>query len=94
MECYNKLEDEFILYSKNDCKFCDLSKQLLLDEGYSYEIIMCDNYLKEDREGFLKRMEEKIGYSYTTFPMIFHKDSFVGGYTELVKKVEQMECFK
>ena len=83
----------FLVYSKSDCKFCDLTKQLLLDEGYNYEIIICDNYLKDDRDEFLKRMEEKIGHEYKTFPMIFHKDKFVGGYKELVKKVEEMSCF-
>jgi glutaredoxin len=86
--------EDFVIYSKSECKFCELSKQLLLDEGFVYEIIMCDNYLLDDREGFLKRMEEKIGSEYKTFPMVFYKDKFVGGYNELVKKVEQMACFK
>jgi glutaredoxin len=87
------MDQDFVVYSKTDCKYCDLSKQLLLDEGFSYEFIICDNWLLDDREGFLKRMEEKIGREYKTFPMIFYKDSFVGGYKELVKKVEEMSCF-
>ncbi len=85
---------EFILYSKSDCRFCELAKQLLLDEGYKYEIIMCDDFLKEDRNGFLEKMETKIGHPYKTFPMIFYKDQFIGGYTELVKEIEKMDCFK
>jgi glutaredoxin len=88
------MSEDFVVYSKTDCKFCDLSKQLLLDEGFGYEIVMCDNYLKDDREGFLKRMEEKIGRPYNTFPMVFYKERFVGGYKELVKKVEELACFK
>lgn len=84
---------DFVIYSKSDCRFCELSKQLLLDEGFEYEFIMCDNYLKEDRDGFLKRMEDKIGHTYRTFPMIFYREQFVGGYKELLKKVEQMSCF-
>lgn len=87
-------DQDFVIYSKLDCKYCELSKQLLNDEGYGYSIVMCDNYLREDRIGFLKRMEEKIGHSYTTFPMVFYKERFIGGYQELVKQVEKMECFK
>ncbi len=87
------VENTFVIYSKNDCRFCELSKQLLLDEGYNYEIVMCDNWLAEDREGFLKKMEDRIGYEYKTFPMVFYQGGFVGGYKELVKKVEQMDCF-
>jgi glutaredoxin len=86
--------EDFVIYSKSECKYCDLSKDLLNDEGFGYEIVLCDNYLTDDREGFLKRMEEKIGKEYKTFPMVFYKDKFVGGYTELVKKVEEMACFK
>ena len=84
----------FILYSKSDCRFCELAKQLLLDEGHNYEIIMCDNYLKDDREGFLERMETKIGRPYKTFPMIFCEERFIGGYTDLVKEIEKLDCFK
>lgn len=83
----------FLIYSKTDCRFCDLAKQLLLDEGYNYEIKMCDNDLKVDREGFFKLMNEKIGYEHKTFPMIFHKNQFVGGYSELVKLLLELECF-
>jgi glutaredoxin len=88
------MSDDFVVYSKTECKYCDLAKQLLLDEGFSYEIVICDNWLADDREEFLKRMEAKIGREYKTFPMIFYKDRFVGGYTELVKKVEEMSCFR
>ncbi len=88
------MEESFVIYSKDECKYCELAKQLLLDEGFGYEIVMCDNYLRDDREGFLKRMEEKIGYSYKTFPMVFYKDKFIGGYNELLKEVEQITCFK
>lgn len=87
------MERTFVLYTKSDCRYCELAKQLLLDEGYGYEIVMCDNFLKDDRDGFLERMETKIGYSYKTFPMIFYKDNFIGGYTELVKEIEKMDCF-
>ncbi len=86
--------DTFIIYSKSDCRFCELSKQLLLEEGYEHEIIMCDDFLKDDRNGFLEKMETKIGRSYKTFPMIFYKDQFIGGYTDLVKEIEKMDCFK
>ena len=85
--------DSFTVYSKMECKYCDYAKELLKEEGYSYEIIMCDYYLKEEPEGFLRTMEVKIGYRYNTFPMIFHKEKFIGGYTELVKYLEKIECF-
>jgi glutaredoxin len=88
------MEEGFVVYSKNECRFCELSKQVLLDEGFPYQIVMCDNWLEQDREGFLKRMEEKIGKEYKTFPMVFYKERFVGGYKELLKKVEELSCFQ
>ncbi len=86
-------DDGFVVYSKTDCRFCELAKELLNEEGFGYEFVMCDNYLKEDRQGFLERMKVKIGHEYTTFPMVFYKGKFIGGYKELIGQVQKLECF-
>jgi hypothetical protein len=50
----------------------------------AHEIIDCDDYLVDDKEGFLAFMQKLIGKEYRTFPMIFDKGGrFLGGFTEL-----------
>ncbi len=78
----------FTIYSKSGCPNCTKAKQLL--HGYSnMEIINCDEYLLEDKEGFLNFIKEKTGgIEHRTFPMIFHDKTFIGGYKELEKYCE------
>lgn len=69
-----------IIWSKYNCQYCDSAKKLLESKGIQYE-------------------ERKIGNGYTkeelleavpdarTVPQIFLNDEYVGGYTELVQKL-------
>lgn len=79
------MDNEWIIYTKTNCVNCDLVKQLLYVETVKY--INCDKFLNRDynKLQFLQSMKNKIGYNYNTFPMIFHKDKFVGGYNECIQ---------
>ena len=67
----NYNEFEFLLYTKDNCVYCDLAKGLC----NKYNI----NYTCKDYTEFKKNNDEKI-----TFPQIFLKDNtYIGGYTEL-----------
>jgi glutaredoxin len=69
----------FILYGIPNCSFCLKSKQLL-DEMkllYQYHEINV-----EKKSEFLDDMAPKTN-NQRTFPLVFHQDEFVGGYTEL-----------
>jgi glutaredoxin len=73
-ECYT-------IYSKSGCPSCVGAKRLLQCENPA--IVDCDEYLIENKPAFLEYIRLLIGREYKTFPMIFHKGKFVGGFTEL-----------
>jgi len=72
----------YTIYTKQNCKYCSQAKELLGKEEPKPLVIECDGFLKKDRAGFLKTMEERLKYEYKTFPMVFHDGVFLGGYTE------------
>jgi hypothetical protein len=57
-------------------------KELLKLLELPYEMINCDEYLLEDREGFLAFIKERAGKEYKTFPMVFADGKFLGGFSE------------
>lgn len=85
MEFTEPSSDTYTIYSKSGCYYCTKAKELLKTVNPSPIIINCDEYLFEDRDGFLQFIENKAGKSYKTFPMIFHKGTFIGGFTETEK---------
>jgi glutaredoxin len=99
---------QYVIYSKSGCPFCEKAKDLLNEKqreegavaasasGFSYIVVDCDQYLKtqEDKEVFLKQMEIHCGRSYRTFPMIFNKENFIGGYTDLVTYLKRLNAIE
>jgi glutaredoxin len=70
---------KFTIYSKSGCFYCNKVKALLQE----YEEYNCDEYLLEDREGFLAFIASIAGREYKTFPMVFNSSGeFVGGFAE------------
>jgi ribonucleoside-diphosphate reductase subunit M1 len=61
------------LYSKNDCKWCDLLKALLKRKNVEYEEI------KVSVDGFDNFKKE---HGIETLPQLYHGDELVGGYTD------------
>jgi len=72
------LRSMFTIYTKSDCVYCTKVKALLPDAV----VIDCDDRLLQDRPGFLREMEARIGRPYRMFPMVFLDDQFLGGYEE------------
>jgi len=72
-------EKGFTVYSKSGCINCTSVKSLLQQKFFTYIEINCDEYILENKEGFLKFIEEKAETSYKTFPMVFYNNKFVGG---------------
>lgn len=75
---------DFVVYTKSGCLYCDLVKHLLDEYFYEYTEVSCDSVLStpETKALFLEKMEAIIGRPYTTFPMVFCNGTFVGGYRE------------
>lgn len=69
----------FILYGLSDCSFCLKAKELLNDMAIIYEYY---EIKQENKTKFLDEMSESTN-NQRTFPLIFHRNEFIGGYTEL-----------
>jgi len=76
----------FTIYSISSCPYCVRAKELL--DKDNTVVINCDEFRKNDREGFLKFMDELTHINHRTFPMIFHGTKFIGGFdkTEIYYK--------
>lgn len=68
------------IYSKEDCPYCVLAKDFFKRKGIPFtEIDLTD---KHDEVMALKARTR-----FMTLPQIFINDEFVGGYTDLIAKV-------
>jgi glutaredoxin len=83
----------FTIYSKSNCLFCTKVKQLLTDNQIFFLEIQTDDYLLEDKEGFLSFIKELIKKEYRTFPMVFNHGQFIGGFTDTESFVNKQVCF-
>ena len=93
MEFEAPSETIYTIYSKSGCTFCTKVKNLLIEKNYAFDFIDCDEYLLEDKEGFLKFIQERAGKEYKTFPMVFRAGYFVGGYNETKKLIDLEDAF-
>jgi len=80
----------FTIYSKSGCPNCTKVKTLLKEKFLIHTIIDCDEYLLEDKDGFLSFIKEKSHIEYKIFPMVFYNVKFIGGFTETKTYVEKM----
>jgi|LakMenE18May11ns_1017448.scaffolds.fasta_scaffold9934328_6 glutaredoxin len=84
----------FTIYTKSNCRYCSLIKELLKDETREEIIyVNCDEYLRINVESFLNFIRDMAGVSYRTFPMVFYSGQFIGGYTETKKWWDQQQAF-
>ena len=87
------LESGFTIYSKSNCPYCIKVKKLLLDKQSFFVDISCDEYLLEDKEGFLSFIKERANKEYKTFPMVFKDRKFIGGFAETQLHFDKLLCF-
>ena len=73
-----------IVWSKNQCPFCDQAKALLRLKGIEYEERNINNGW--DREDLLAAVP-----GVRTVPQIFLDDKLIGGFTELKKHFESVQ---
>ena len=83
--------DNYTIYTKSGCPNCTKVKKLLETENPL--IIDCDEWLIEDKVGFLEFIREKAGKECKTFPMVFHNGKFIGGFDETVRFKEKQDAF-
>ncbi len=73
----------FIIFSKNNCIYCTKTKETL-----SKQQIQFNNFEIESQQEILE-LKKKTNQS--TFPFIYHKNNFIGGYTDLLKYIYSPE---
>jgi glutaredoxin len=72
----------FTIYTKSKCPYCSKVKELFLYTVPAPIYVNCDTYLENYREAFLKFIRGYTVREHRTFPMVFWKGTFIGGYTE------------
>lgn len=82
--------DSYTIYTKSQCSYCDKVKVLLADKSLNSIIINCDEYLANDRSGFLFFIKQLAKKDHTTFPIVFEKGEFVGGYDQIKKRLDEL----
>jgi glutaredoxin len=90
MEFLEPQPNSFTIYSKSGCHNCSKIKKILAEKHLFFIEVQCDEYLIEERDNFLSFIENKIGKSVTTFPMVFYDGKFIGGYNEAVEHIGKL----
>lgn len=71
---------EFTLYTKATCKYCNMAKALLSKHGYASSEV--DIEAVPGLRGIIKAA------GYTTVPIIFVNGLYLGGYDDLLERLE------
>jgi len=82
-------QNTYTVYCKSDCHYCTKAKELVSSKNPM--LIDCDGYLVENKDLFLQTMAHRIGKEHKTFPIVFYKGLYLGGYTEAKEHYETTE---
>ena len=93
MSIFEPLDTGFTIYSKSGCFYCTKVKKLLFDKNIFFLDVSCDEFLLEDKEGFLLFIKERANKEYRTFPIVFYDGKFIGGFTETQQHFDKLLCF-
>ena len=77
-----KKNNNIIVYSKNNCGYCDKAKALLKGLGLSFEVKKMEEFESVDA------MIEDIGKKVKTMPQIKIDGELVGGYHQLIEHLD------
>ena len=83
--------DKITIYSKSGCVNCVTVKNLLKEKNIKFVVNNCDEFILEDKEGFLEYIKKISGREYRMFPMVFSNKLFIGGLKETEKYFEKLE---
>jgi glutaredoxin len=80
-------ENQWTIYTKSNCKYCTMVKELLNDNLLCPIMINCDEWIGDNtnKKIFLNKIKNIIGQEYKTFPMVFKNKTFIGGFTDTYK---------
>lgn len=75
------------IYGKDNCKYCDLTKQLLTKEEMPYKYYDYLSLTEETRKTLRESTNQK------TLPMVFYNSEFIGSYEDLLNLVTYVKQF-
>lgn len=81
-----------VVFSKEKCKYCTMSKKLFNEYKIPYEEVKLDPN-DSDYQEFRKELI-KISNGHSTFPWIFTGEKFLGGFSDLDKSVSTGDIVK
>ena len=90
---YIDCSDDIIIYSKSNCKYCTLSKNLLFNIGYKFTEILLDD--DEERMEFYEDSSDfENDIIVNTMPQILINNIRIGGYNNLLNYIKSDACNK
>ncbi len=75
-----KPNEQFTIYTKNECKNCWIIKRVLEIEKHTFETIECDKYLIEHKEEFINVMRMMMNIRKDQriyFPIVFYNGMYL-----------------
>ena len=72
---------KIVIYSKNNCQFCNKAKHMISSLGLEYE----EKSLEKDFDSDPSKMMEDIGKPVRTMPQIKIDGQLIGGYNQLIE---------
>lgn len=90
MEITKPNREGFTVYSKSGCPNCMTVKKIIKENSFFLTEINCDEYILEDKDEFLKFIENVAETSYKTFPMVFYEGQFIGGLSHTTEQINKL----
>tara|TARA_B100000282_G_scaffold279651_1_gene240179 strand:- start:304 stop:2868 length:2565 start_codon:yes stop_codon:yes gene_type:complete len=81
-----EFKEKFIIYSKDNCKFCEYAKKIISNMNVDYDIVLLND--KKDRIKLYNTIDDKEGILVDTMPQIYYNDEYVGGFNEFDKFIK------
>jgi glutaredoxin len=78
------------VYSKSNCRFCDMVKELLTKRGFTFKVFDCDEYLVENKDDFTNFINYHAGNDTGGFPKVFNDGVFIGSYNATKDFLDQI----
>lgn len=90
MEFTNPDSKGFTVYSKSGCPNCTIVKKMIKEKHFFLTETNCDEYILEDKEGFLLFIEKLAERSHKSFPMVFYDGKFIGGLPDTIDFIDKL----
>lgn len=78
------MKSQIKIYSTKTCPYCVKAKSYFTQNGFNFEEIDLTNKFDE-----IEEIKNRTGHR--TVPLIYVNEQFIGGYTDMIAKIESGE---